>query len=439
MEEAVPLPALWPVSPQFLWRDHIRDYELYVAAAKNRPALEGTANGCVAIQAVYTDKVDSVELQTAFGIVYVLVWFFAVCGNMLVLYVAAWKQISFTVRTVFIISLATSDVIMSMTSLPVTAVTIFARDWVFPHFCCNLIGVFQGGSIFISSFTLTAIAVDRYFLIVHPTRQIITYRRAVLVVLAIWLLGYILAMPVGMFSTVQRWPNLCGVFCEESWPDQWEAVTSRGRKTYGLSVLTVQFGLPIIISSLCYMAISRTLTAQIVKRLEHQIMLPEGERRLIQRKSRTNRMMVTMVFSFLLAWLPLNFVNIVRDFDLSPYYVESTIGHEQVAEDSSSKQSSFGIIPVNWFSVFFAAGHVVAMTSAVWNPLIYGWYNPQFRTALRQIIPTLCGTMGRPNSSSSPKFSESRQTHLRKSHNTIPASSPIAEQMTPLVQETTTG
>ena len=52
-----------------------------------------------------------------------------------------------SVRSVFICSLAVSDILMSLTSLPITAVSIFTRDWVFPKIVCKLIGVFQVSGI----------------------------------------------------------------------------------------------------------------------------------------------------------------------------------------------------------------------------------------------------------------------------------------------------
>lgn len=148
----------WPVHARLLWRDHYYD-RLF-------------DNTCVPIQSVYPDRIDAIGVQLSFAAVYAIVWLLAVAGNLFVLYIAAFKRsISFTVSTVFISSLACSDIIMSVTSLPVTAVTILSRDWLFPTWACQF-GVFQGGSIFISSFTLTAIAIDRYFLIVHPSREV---------------------------------------------------------------------------------------------------------------------------------------------------------------------------------------------------------------------------------------------------------------------------
>lgn len=72
-------------------------------------------------------------------------------------------------------------------------------------------------------------------------------------------------------------------------------------------------------------------------------------------------MMLSMVMGLVLAWLPMNLINLYRDFD------------------NSEKSSP-------WFSLIFAFCHVSAMTSAVWNPIIYSWFNPQFKETLLRSI-----------------------------------------------------
>ncbi|KAH7721901.1 NPR-3 protein [Aphelenchoides avenae] len=287
------------------------------------------------------EKVDQSEYQVLFTVLYVSVWLSAILGNFFVIYVVTLKQVSLSsVRSVFIVSLAANDIVMSVTSLPITAVSIFTRDWVFPGLFCKLMGLFQGGSVFVSSFTLTAIAVDRYFLISHPASKKVNFRKAVGSVVAIWVAGYFFSLPVAMFSTTETYRPICGQFCEELWPDADENGVSQMRKVYGALVLTVQFGLPVAISSLCYWAIGQIIQRQVQKRKEQQILDRDIESRLETRKSRSNRMMISMVFFMVLAWLPMNLINLWRDFDAS----------EGVSE---------------WYSLIFAACHVVAMTSAV--------------------------------------------------------------------------
>lgn len=142
--------------------------------------------------------------------------------------------------------------------------------------------------------------------------KIIGYNRAIAIVVAIWVLGYALALPVGIFSRAVSYDKLCGVFCEEIWsvlskpatltaicsslkgsntfcrPDTNDSGRSAGRRLYGLSVLLSQFGVPALISSICYWLISRVMSSQLERRRGHTL-LKESEEKLVNRKSRANR------------------------------------------------------------------------------------------------------------------------------------------------------
>ncbi|KAK6048560.1 hypothetical protein COOONC_13936 [Cooperia oncophora] len=141
-------------------------------------------------------------------------------------------------------------------------------------------------------------------------------------------------------------------------PDAMESGRSAGRRLYGLSVLLSQFGVPALISSICYWLISQVMSSQLERRRGHTL-LKESEEKLVNRKARANRMMIAMVLGFIFAWMPLNAINMYRDW------------------------GSFTNKP--WFSTVFALCHVSAMTSAALNPVIYSWFNPQFRKAIQSL------------------------------------------------------
>ncbi len=69
-------------------------------------------------------------------------------------------------------------------------------------------------------------------------------------------------------------------------------------------------------------------------------------------------MMIAMVATFTLAWLPMNFINWTRD-----------LGYNR-------------LIPERLYQVIFAVIHLVAMSQVIWNPIIYSWFNKSFRKAV---------------------------------------------------------
>ncbi len=168
---------------------------------------------CVTIQEAFPDFADRLEIQIFFGFLYTVIWILGVTGNLLVIYVTGYKRLSFTVRTVFILSLACSDLFIACTCLPMTAILIFSRNFIFPPFFCYPISFIQGLAVIVSSFTLVAIAIDRYFLIIHPTKDIINYSRAKAMVFLIWVLGTITALPLLLYTKVVTYDGYCGYFC----------------------------------------------------------------------------------------------------------------------------------------------------------------------------------------------------------------------------------
>ncbi|KAG8307198.1 hypothetical protein J6590_028473 [Homalodisca vitripennis] len=76
---------------------------------------------------------------------------------------------------------------------------------------------------------------------------------------------------------------------------------------------------------------------------------------------------------FALSWLPLGIFSLTADVLYS--------------EESFSRVSSQDLY------VTLAVCHVTAMTSAVSNPVVYGWLNSNIRQELLQLLPSKCATV----------------------------------------------
>lgn len=78
---------------------------------------------------------------------------------------------------------------------------------------------------------------------------------------------------------------------EREWfrPDYNELLgRSNQRRVYGITVLLLQFGIPAVISTICYTMISRVMDRQVQRRRCHAL-LAENEQKLVSRKNRANR------------------------------------------------------------------------------------------------------------------------------------------------------
>jgi neuropeptide Y receptor len=92
-------------------------------------------------------------------------------GNILVCYIVYSNKAMQTVTNLFITNLALSDILLCVLCVPFTPLYTFLGKWIFGSLTCHLVGYAQATSVYISTLTLTAIAIDRFFVILHPLRQ----------------------------------------------------------------------------------------------------------------------------------------------------------------------------------------------------------------------------------------------------------------------------
>uniref|UniRef100_A0A914C822 G-protein coupled receptors family 1 profile domain-containing protein n=1 Tax=Acrobeloides nanus TaxID=290746 RepID=A0A914C822_9BILA len=155
----------------------------------------------------------------------------------------------------------------------------------------------------------------------------------------------------------------CGSYCFEEW-GPWGA----WRRAYGTVVLIMQFIIPFSIIIICYAAISMRLGQSLLLKgkkqdYEWQFKLTDQQKLAMKRRQRTNRMFIAMVVAFSASWIWSVLFNVLRDYEMLPDFFQS-------------QEYIFGILT-----------HCIAMTSTVWNPLLYAMLNLQLRAAFIQLIP----------------------------------------------------
>jgi hypothetical protein len=114
------------------------------------------------------DLIEDPAVQAFFFICYTTIFVLGVFGNVLVCYVVGRNRAMQTVTNFFITNLALSDILLCILAVPFTPLYSFLGQWIFGRVLCHLVAYAQGTSVYISTLTLTSIAIDRFFVIIYP-------------------------------------------------------------------------------------------------------------------------------------------------------------------------------------------------------------------------------------------------------------------------------
>ena len=114
-------------------------------------------------------------------------------GNALVLYVYTRKRNKLA-ATVFIISLATTDLTTSIVVMPYTIVIEYLNYYVKYDIFCKMYMFFITSNVPFAAFIMVGIAFDRYFCIVHPFKHLMNAQRAKIITASMAILAFSLGI-----------------------------------------------------------------------------------------------------------------------------------------------------------------------------------------------------------------------------------------------------
>ncbi|XP_049298809.1 neuropeptide Y receptor type 2 [Anopheles funestus] len=311
-------------------------------------------------------------VQIVFCVLYSSIFVLGVFGNVLVCYVVFRNKAMQTVTNLFITNLALSDILLCVLAVPFTPSYTFMRRWVFGKLLCHTVPLAQGCSVYISTLTLTSIAIDRFFVIIYPFHPRMKLSTCITIIVLIWSFAIMVTMPYGLYMRLHGVASngtdgttntlSSAMYCEELWPSE------EMRKTFSIVTSILQFVLPFIIMAFCYICVSIRLNDRARTKPGSKTSRREEADR--DRKKRTNRMLISMVAIFGISWLPLNVVNMCNDFN----------------SDINSWR---------FYNLIFFIAHLTAMSSTCYNPFLYAWLNDNFRKEFKQVLPCFDPSRGR--------------------------------------------
>lgn len=348
-----------------------------------------------------SDHLTSKKMEAVLVTIYSLISLTALVANSVIVTVIIRTKRLCVPTHLLLLNLMIADLLLSTVCMPFTLISFIRKSWPFGWICCKIIPLIQGTAVFASSITIAVIAADRWYRITSgvPVNNnnnfslaLFSRKKLFFEVALIWLASVCCALPMAIFQVEVEigFPGIVSYpKCIEKWPNH-----SFG--FYSLTVLVIQLIIPMTCLLVSFFKIRNHLQHNLDKMLpdglslQHRMLAitlrrgssnestlttlevrsksfeelgQEENRRTrilreIERNRKVTNILLSVSASFIFCWMPWNAINILMDFEGS-------------------------LIPADVAYALLATCHIIAMLSAVANPLLYGYTNTNIRRELR--------------------------------------------------------
>ncbi|XP_033221124.1 gonadotropin-releasing hormone receptor [Belonocnema kinseyi] len=258
-----------------------------------------------------------------------------------------------------ILHLSIADLLVTIFCIGGESIWSYAVSWIWGNVACKVFKFLQMFSLYLSTFILVLIGVDRFVAVRYPMKSLNTAQRCKRLVILIWILSIILSIPQFVIFHEAQGPFIeeftqCVThgFYTEKWQEQ----------LYTTLSLVFMFVLPLVILITTYVSTVITISrsekvfrTELANSYSNHVAGDINRRRLMHRaKTKSLRISVVIVAAFVIWWTPYYSMMIIFMF-LNP--------DKHLSEDMQTGIFFFG------------------MSNSLVNPLIYGAFHlwPQRR------------------------------------------------------------
>ena len=294
------------------------------------------------------DLIRNVVLVFAYGTLILISLF----GNSIVCYVIIRNKRMYTVTNFFIANMAMSDLLLTCFNVPFNIARNLLHEWPFGSFLCHFVNFSLMVSVYVSTFTLTSIALDRQRVILYPLKPRITKQVGLTILAIIWMIAIFFSLPYGIYNEVMTVSLLVENVqrCRQAFPEPAKLF----EKCLTLITLLLQYIVPLSLIAISYGRIVRKLWLR-----SNLGAVTQNQQALHARAKRKSiKLLITVVVVFAFCWMPINLYHLLTDF-----HPNATIFH--------------------YDSTTFFILHWIAISSTCYNPFVYCWLNESFRAEVK--------------------------------------------------------
>uniref|UniRef100_A0A3B4ZF93 Neuromedin-K receptor-like n=1 Tax=Stegastes partitus TaxID=144197 RepID=A0A3B4ZF93_9TELE len=273
----------------------------------------------------------------------------AVFGNLIVIWIILAHKRMRTVTNYFLLNLAFADVSMAAFNTLINFIYAAHGEWYFGEVYCRFHNFFPVTAVFASIYSMSAIAIDRYMAIIHPLKPRLSAKATMGVIVCIWSLAVVLAFPLCYFSTTRTLPRR--TLCYVAWPRM-----ADDPFMYHIIVTVLVYLLPLVVMGITYTIVGVTLWGGEIPGDSS-----DNYHGQLRAKRKVVKMMIIVVVTFALCWLPYHIYFIVTGLN--------------------KRLSKWKYIQQVYLSVLW-----LAMSSTMYNPIIYCCLNNRFRAGFKKVF-----------------------------------------------------
>ena len=232
----------------------------------------------------------------------------------------------------------------------------WVNDGPFGQVSCKLFLFSQGLSVSCSIFSLTVLALERFFVVVFPLLNIITIKGTLRSIIGIWVAAFALSSPLLYAAKVHLYDGV--PFCCEDWAPAFNP--KKARAIYTIVSFVFLYALPLLIIAVLYSVIA----AKVWSRRTPGNTTPANYRVSQQSKKNVLKMSLGVVLAFAFCWFLMHLNMLLTDF--------------------SDVFEACGI--PNWLQM---TGFLLGHSNSAINCCIYPIFSQEYRRGFKQSMKSL--------------------------------------------------
>ena len=305
-----------------------------------------------------------------------------IAGNVLVIIIALRYKTDLPTCKMLIAHLATCDFIFAILQLIIAVPKFWTNKWLYGVFCCKLLFSSELLGISLSVGIILLISIERFIGIVNPFHGGLPEIVVVVILMVNVVIGAAAVTPMLIYSKIDD----KGI-CLLKWPNG-----NSDSKLYNVIIVTMYFVIPVIIVSVLYGLIIRTLRRTATFENNRAIADPRMRLKRLYENRRTVCKLIAVVIAFVLFVLPSHVVKLYFNW----------LGW---AGENGPKRS---LHIDSYFILHFVASIPYPLHVAI-NPIIYSLIDAKWRKDVMHLILNI------PNKTRSYSTTMISGVHMRRS------------------------